>query len=710
MPPTRNRTIAILAVVATYLFWFEYLPPLRRVHLYSDIEGFHWPLFVAAFEALRHGRVPLWDASIYCGMPFAGNVQAALFYPPTWLLFAASLPSKHIRFKTLEVWVFLHEWLAFFLCYLWLRSRRLSELASVLGASVFAFGGYMVSQNNHLGVVAGFTWMPLAWLGIDQTIQTRSWRPIWKVVAASALCFLAGYVASFAAFTIATVVYAATRSWRSCITAVVAIGVSLAVAAIEFLPALEASALKTFDPKYGAGIRDPLFYVHFMVPDWVGFRFGDPHVYLYLGVPTLFGIAWLIKRPDRAALAVLATSALFMTNPYNLIGMIVAKSTLLVQVFDNFQFVGPATLMFAFVSANGIDGFLQSAKGQGAVWPGRKEFAFGTAALLVVWSVHRLWVWPRPVAGWRSVAETGVMLALFIAGLSVIRQGRTWAEVLLCAAALVDYKVCGTSRPFSSMPGDADAYFRRGTFPGVNAEAYDILREHHQYRLAVDGIHPTDLRKFGLATPQGFDALLPRQYKAMIERYEPFRTNRLFDIPPHDAELLQRTGTRYFLTRDGAPFQAEVEASRNFRLVGPRDSFVQVYEYAKASPPWRWEAAGEATATRWEPELREFQVSAGAAGRFVLAEQFYPGWRASIDGGSVSIQQWDTAFQAVTVPPGLHTVRFEYRPASVRMGAAISIFSLMTLTIWLWRSRARGLLRPEVCRRKIASTLGGGPL
>src|SRR5258708_22928668 len=126
------------------------------------------------------------------------------------------------------------------------------------------------------------------------------------------------------------------------------------------------------------------------------------------------------------------------------------------------------------------------------------------------------------------------MLAFFFAGLPVLRQGRTWAEVLLCPAALVDYKVCGTSRPFSSMPGDADAYFRRGTFPGVNAEAYDILREHHQYRLAVDGIHPTDLRKFGLATPQGVDALLPRQYKAMIERYEPFRTNRLFDIPPHD--------------------------------------------------------------------------------------------------------------------------------------------------------------------------------
>ena len=52
MPALRNRTIAIFAAIATYLFWFEYLPPLARVHLYSDIEGFHWPLFTAASIAL----------------------------------------------------------------------------------------------------------------------------------------------------------------------------------------------------------------------------------------------------------------------------------------------------------------------------------------------------------------------------------------------------------------------------------------------------------------------------------------------------------------------------------------------------------------------------------------------------------------------------------------------------------------------------------
>ena len=35
MPTLRNRTIAIVAALSTYLFWFEYLPPFKRVHLHE---------------------------------------------------------------------------------------------------------------------------------------------------------------------------------------------------------------------------------------------------------------------------------------------------------------------------------------------------------------------------------------------------------------------------------------------------------------------------------------------------------------------------------------------------------------------------------------------------------------------------------------------------------------------------------------------------
>jgi len=686
----RTRTIVTLAALATYLFWIEYLPPFTRMHLYSDIEGFHWPLLVSAFEAIRHGRFPLWDPSIYCGIPFAGNIQAALFYPPTWILFAVNVFSRHVLFKTLEVWVFLHGWLAFCLCYVWLRGRNRSCVASVFGAMVFALGGYMVSQNTHVGIVTGYCWTPLAWLGIDQAFRASSWRPMWKVVAASALCFLAGYPSSFAAFAIATFVYAAARSWRYGLATLFAVAASLAVAAVQLLPAAEASALKTFDPKYGPGIRDPLFYIHFLIPDWVGMRFGDPnlHLYLYLGAPALFGIVWLVKRPDRSALAVLGACALFLTNPFDVISGLVSRSVLLVQIFPMLSFVEPATLAFGLVAANGIDAFLQSAKpSTGPVSLSPRVHAFATAAPLVLWSVYRLIVWPQPVAGWRSVLETGVTLMLFAAGLLAVRRGVWWMPVLLCVMVGVDYKVCGTSRPFSTLPGDVEPYYPRRMFLGLDPHAYDTLRENRQYRLAVDKIQATDLRRYGLATPQGFDPLLPRQFKSLIEQYKPFRTNRLFEVQPADRALVDLLGVRYFVTDPGGPLDGAV-ANSEYRLVGKHNSRIQVYEYVNAKPAWRWQGSGGAAAVRWEPELREFALnSEEAGGRFILIEQFYPGWRASIDGHTVPIERWNGAFQSVAVPPGSHAVRFQYRPASVVLGAAISLVSLLGFATWLWATR-----------------------
>jgi hypothetical protein len=685
-----SRSALFLAALSTYLFWAEYLPPFTRVHLHSDIEGFHWPLFVAAFEAVRHGRLPLWDPSIYCGIPFAGNMQAALFYPPTWLLFIANVASKHVLFKTLEAWVFLHGGLALALAFIWLRNRKFTILASVLGAFVFAFGGYMVSQTIHVGVVTGYAWTPLAWLGIDQSLQSRSWRPMWKVLLASALCFLAGYPASFTAFAVGATAYAAGRSWRAAVATAAAIAGSFALSAIALVPAAESAALKTFDPKYGPGIWDPLFYVHFAVPDWVGLKFGDPHMYLYLGVPALFGIPWLIKRPDRAVLAVLAPSILFVTDPCGLVSAVVSRSRLLVQVFSNYSFVEPATLVFAFAAANGVDSYLRLAEPSVRLGRIPRWLVFATVALLLAWPAYRLSVWPRPVPGWWSLLETGLTLLLFYMGLAVIRRSRPQLAILLCAAVFVDYKVCGTSHPFSSVPGDLDLSYPRGAFGGVDSQAFDSMRDHPDYRVGVDSVNATDLRRYGLASPQGSDPLITVRYKSFIERHQSFRTNRLFDIPPDNENLLKVLGVRYFLTREGAPFSGEVESNTNFRIIGNGSSFIRVYEYANALPEWRWMGAGAVARQRWEPEFREFRVSAQTPGQFVLNEQFYPGWRASVDGRRTRLDPWDGVFQSVSVPSGSHLVRFEYRPASLYAGAAISAASLIGLAMFAAWKRPAG--------------------
>jgi hypothetical protein len=164
--------VALLSLIATYAFFCEYIPPFKRVHLWSDLGGYHYPLHRFAFQALKEGRAPLWDSSIYCGMSLIGNVQAALLYPPTWLMYAGSWRSPRFSYKALEIFTLAHVWFGFLLCYMWLRTRT-GKLASALSAGVFACSGFMLWQTLHPGVVCAMTWMPLGFWGIDDAVARR---------------------------------------------------------------------------------------------------------------------------------------------------------------------------------------------------------------------------------------------------------------------------------------------------------------------------------------------------------------------------------------------------------------------------------------------------------------------------------------------------------------------------------------------------------
>jgi hypothetical protein len=60
------------------------------------------------------------------------------------------------------------------------------------------------------------------------------------------------------------------------------------------------------------------------------------------------------------------------------------------------------------------------------------------------------------------------------------------------------------------------------------------------------------------------------------------------------------------------------------------------------------------------------------SGYLVLADTYYPGWRAYVDGARAEIVPANHAFRAVFVPPGQHVVEFRYESGSVLVGAVLS--------------------------------------
>lgn len=75
------------------------------------------------------------------------------------------------------------------------------------------------------------------------------------------------------------------------------------------------------------------------------------------------------------------------------------------------------------------------------------------------------------------------------------------------------------------------------------------------------------------------------------------------------------------------------------------------------------------------------QVETASAGWLVLADSWYPGWRAVVDGKPAAVMPADYLFRAVYVPDGTPVVKFIYRPASFYTGGAFSGVSLIFMLI-----------------------------
>jgi hypothetical protein len=110
--------------------------------------------------------------------------------------------------------------------------------------------------------------------------------------------------------------------------------------------------------------------------------------------------------------------------------------------------------------------------------------------------------------------------------------------------------------------------------------------------------------------------------------------------------------------------------------------------------PGALDAAATVEIVRNQPEHVTLRVDAPQRGFVQLADQFYPGWQATVNDAAAPILRADYLFRAVEVPAGESVVDFRYRPASVGIGAAISaatVAGLVAVTLWRRRRRATSM-------------------
>ncbi len=153
--------LAIIVIVFLLFFWPATLT--GQLLVFSDSLIYSYPLRVVAFDAIRHGSLPLWTPAILSGYPLLSMAQLGLGYPMTW--FYLLLPGYWAE----QIYILIPYLLAPAFTYAYLRQVDCSRAASLLGGLSFTYGGMMAGGLAHNGMFTNAVmWLPLMLIAIER--------------------------------------------------------------------------------------------------------------------------------------------------------------------------------------------------------------------------------------------------------------------------------------------------------------------------------------------------------------------------------------------------------------------------------------------------------------------------------------------------------------------------------------------------------------
>jgi hypothetical protein len=201
----------------------------------------------------------------------------------------------------------------------------------------------------------------------------------------------------------------------------------------------------------------------------------------------------------------------------------------------------------------------------------------------------------------------------------------------------------------------------------------------------------------GLEDLRGYDALAPRGWRA--RRKEIGRFSRA----PTSTDVIEPWGlasggagldfwnVEYLVLHPQFERPAEALAARKGLDLeevysGPDGRILRnrrVLARARLSGPGKVEVRERA------PSAWKLAVEADAPSRLTLANPWFPGWTASVDGAPAPLSAAPGDPIGIEMPAGRHEVVIAYRPASFRAGMAIAVVSALALLMVSFRRSSR---------------------
>ncbi len=636
----------------------------------TDTDAFYGPFGAFLHDRLQHGDIPLWAPGAFSGQPFAADAQSGVFYPPALLAYWGLDPADALRALAL-----FHYAIAALATYALVRLLGGGRVGAAYGALAYALSTHLIARASMLGLLGGVAWLPVCLLAAEAAVHARPQRralAVTGVAAAFACSILAGSQQITAVAAIACVLWLWMRRGREgLVLGVLGVAAGVGLSAIALLPRLELLHESTSS----SGVADPDGIgslvpgdLRALIGPWGVSRSEITSLYAGAVTPALAVLALVRGWRERAPLLVLIVLALVWGS--GLAGWLLQPFPLVSSLASHEPVRGMALLVLALAVLAGL------AFGPLASRP-KASAVLALSALIAL------------AAGRGAALELDylVPLAAAVAVVLLLRNPRyaTVGAVVLLVVLAADLGWHGYQR--FSWKADADI------LPPPTASTQFLLdRQAAEGPFRIATIAPFAVLNHQLGsvrTPQARALLLDQAAVAYgledvagynpvhLDSYDRYmrRSNGGHSVDRH-FELALRAGTRelralsvrYYISPPG-------DQPKGLRVVKTTRLAV-VTEDPGALPFVRLNAGGKtvaATVLDREPDRIVARTPAGsAAGRVVVADLAYPGWKVSVDGKPAKGLVVDGVLRAVDVPAGSHVVEWTFAPAAIRHGALLS--------------------------------------
>lgn len=744
-------------IVGVYFPWLDYKwgystgVPVKNP-ITSDVVSFTYPMQMLAIDLIKQGHWPLWNPLILTGTPLLANFQSAPFSPTNSFYFIFD------KLNAWSLQIIAQTTLAAIFLYFLLREFGRSKFASFWGGLFFAFAGFLMiwlEWNGHTLTAAFFPliiFLTLKWLKNSHVL----WGILLAV--SLSLQVFSGYpqIILYQFLTLPILTFFFNKKlfldFRKIFGLVFFILLGIGLSAIQILPGLELLSLsqrKLEDVINVSAFLPWQMMITFLAPDFFGSHvtrnyWGPGDYTLVTGfsgvvVTTLALLGCLVFLKDKMVRfsASLIVVALFIALPNPLTLFVKESGFLGLQAASAHRALILSNLGFAILSAFGIDAILQKKIPlqniiRALYVPAILLFSFALSTVGML-------IWVKQNGGDTEIFQTGLrnlilpFFLFFTSGTILLfifkfnKLNKVLSLILVMVAMMELFRFGWKFTPFSP---------KHLIFP--KTPVLEFLQERQgSFRVFAEDVIPINLlMPYGLSRVEGYDAVYPVRFAKYLsvlnsDSIDFGPMGRYGSVANPDSQLLGLANAKYILVAKKEGQIPKKFKKEYFKLVF-EDKTVVVLENLKAFPRvkmfYDWEIIkddkkilttlidpdflinekiileqepnilknkGEVSISYKEnPNQKIIDLATNQDGVLFIADAWFSGWKAKIDGKDEEILRANYNFMAIPIQEGAHQVYIEYQPSSFELGKMISLTAGgILLAVFLYGAFAQKLNR-----------------